>query len=416
MTMSRAVRRSAFGRGLNVVLMAAGASLMAQDWPQFLGPQRNGQYDGPALARRWPGGVPPELWRRSVGAGFAGPVVADARLVLFHRVGGEEVLEAFDAATGEPIWRYAYATTYRDDFGFDEGPRSSPVVADGRVFTFGAQGQLHAVDLESGNGLWSVDTRARFRFRKAFFGAAGSPLVEDGRVLANIGGPDAGIVAFDASSGDVLWTAPGEEASYSSPVAATFGGVRHALFFTRDNFVALDPATGRTRFQRSWRARIRASVNAATPLVIGERVFVSAQYGTGAGVFRVAGLTLEEVWTSDDALSNHYATSVHHDGYLYGYHGRQEYGPSLRAVALDSGDVAWDTGRYGAGSLTLAGDLLVIMRESGELVLAEASPDAYAPVASAMLLPPVVRAYPAISGGRFFVRNGDTLLAVDLNP
>ena len=94
MTMSRAVRRSAFGLGLNVVLMVAGASLMAQDWPQFLGPQRNGQYDGPALARRWPGGVPPELWRRSVGAGFAGPVVADARLVLFHRIGGEEVLEA----------------------------------------------------------------------------------------------------------------------------------------------------------------------------------------------------------------------------------------------------------------------------------------------------------------------------------
>ena len=128
MTMSRAVRRSAFGLGLNVVLMVAGASLMAQDWPQFLGPQRNGQYDGPALARRWPGGVPPELWRRSVGAGFAGSVVADARLVLFHRIGGEEVLEAFDAATGEPIWRYAYATTYRDDFGFDEGPRSSPMV------------------------------------------------------------------------------------------------------------------------------------------------------------------------------------------------------------------------------------------------------------------------------------------------
>ena len=414
--MTRTVRLSAFSFGLSVVIVTAGASLMAQDWPQFLGPERNGQYDGPALARRWPGGAPPELWRRSVGAGFAGPVVVNARLLLFHRIGGEEVLEAFDAATGEPLWRYAYETTYRDDFGFDEGPRSSPVVADGRVFTFGAQGQLHAVDLESGDGLWSVDARARFRFSKAFFGAAGSPLVEDGRVLANIGGLDAGIVAFDASSGDVLWTATEEEASYSSPVAATFGGVRHALFFTRDNFVALDPATGRVRFQRSWRARIRSSVNAATPLVIGEKVFISAQYGTGAGVFRVSGLALQELWTSDDALSNHYATSVYHDGYLYGYHGRQEYGPSLRAVALDSGHVAWDTGRFGAGSVTVAGNLLLIMRESGELVLAEASPDGFAPVLSATLLPPVVRAYPAIAAGRFFVRNGDTLLAVDLNP
>ncbi|SVC87664.1 uncharacterized protein METZ01_LOCUS340518, partial [marine metagenome] len=234
--------------------VSAGVSLIAQDWPQFLGPDRNGIYEGAALSREWSGESPRELWRRSVGAGFAGPIVVEGRVLLFHRVAGEEVLEAFMADTGEPLWRYAYPTTYRDDFGFDEGPRSSPVVDAGRVFTFGAQGQLHAVDLETGSGLWNVDTREQFRFSKAFFGAAGTPLVEDGRVLANIGGQEgAGIVAFSASTGDVLWTSTNEEASYSSPVAATFGGVRHALFFTRDNVVALDPATGRVRFQRSWR-------------------------------------------------------------------------------------------------------------------------------------------------------------------
>jgi len=401
---------------LGVALLFGFVSLAGQDWPHFFGPARNGHYDGPALARRWPGDLPQELWRRSVGAGYSGPVVAGDRLLLFHRVGGQEVLEALDAATGAQIWRYSYSTTYRDDFGFDEGPRSSPVVADGRVFTFGAEGQLHAVDLASGVGLWSVDTLTRFRFPKAFFGAAGSPLVEDGRVLANIGGPDAGIVAFDAGSGEILWTTVGEEASYSSPVGATFGGVRHALFFTRDNVVALNPENGRTYFQRNWRARIRASVNAATPLVVGDYIFISAEYGTGAGVFHVNGTTLEEVWTSDDVLSNHYATSVYYDGYLYGYHGRQEYGPSLRAVAFETGRVAWDTGRFGAGSVTLAGDLLVIMRESGELVLADAAPDDFTPVVRAELLPATVRAYPALADGRFFVRNTDTLLAVDLTP
>ena len=396
-------------------IVITGVSLIAQDWPQFLGPDRDGVYDGPALALEWVGESPREIWRRSVGEGFAGPVVAKGRVLLFHRVAGEEVLEAFMADTGEPVWRYAYPTTYRDDFGFDEGPRSSPVVDSGRVFTFGAQGQLHAVDLETGSGLWNVDTRAQFQFPKAFFGAAGSPLVEDGRVLANIGGQNgAGIVAFSAETGDVLWTSTNEEASYSSPIAATFGGVRHAVFFTRDNVIMLDPATGRVRFELSWRARIRASVNAATPLVVNDSLFISAQYGTGAGVFRIAGLDLEEVWTSDDALSNHYATSVYHDGYLYGYHGRQEYGPSFRAVAFDSGEVAWDTGPFGAGSVTVAGELLVILKESGELVLANASSDGFVPVASAQLLPPTVRAYPAIADGHLFVRNGDTLLAVDL--
>lgn len=403
------------GAGVAVVLLlAAGATLAAQDWPHFLGPARDGVYAGPPLARAWPGGAPPEIWRRPVGAGFAGPVVADGRLLLFHRVGDREVLEALDAASGAPVWRYDYPTNYRDDFGFDEGPRSAPVVAGGRVYTFGAQGQLHAVDLATGAGVWSVDTQARFRFRKAFFGAAGSPLVEDGRVLANVGGPEAGIVAFDADSGDVLWAVAGEEASYSSPVGATFAGARHALFFTRDNLVSLDPASGAERFRRSWRARIRASVNAATPLVMGDHVFVSAQYGTGAGLFRVTASGLDARWTSDDVMSNHYATAVHRDGWLYGYHGRQEFGPSLRAVALESGDIAWDVPRFGAGSVLLAGDLLIVMRESGELVLAEASPAGFTPLARARLLPGVVRAYPALANGRFYVRNQDTLLAVAL--
>jgi len=171
-----------------VLLLVAGTTLGAQDWPHFLGPERDGHYSGPPLDRDWPGGAPRELWRRPVGEGFAGPVVSGGRLLLFHRLRGREVLEALDAETGDSIWRYDYPSNYRDDFGFDEGPRSAPVVAGDRVYTFGAQGQLHAVDLETGNGVWRVDTRARFRFRKAFFGAAGSPLVEDGRVIANVGG------------------------------------------------------------------------------------------------------------------------------------------------------------------------------------------------------------------------------------
>src|SRR5439155_17125993 len=142
-----------------------------------------------------------------VGAGFAGPVVAGNRLILFHRVRNEEVVESFDAKTGNPQWRYAYATTYQDDFGFDEGPRAAPVVANGRVHTFGAEGRLHALDLATGKVIWSEDTRKRFGVRKGFFGAAGSPLVEEGRVIANIGGrdgaKDAGIVAFHGETGVV---------------------------------------------------------------------------------------------------------------------------------------------------------------------------------------------------------------------
>jgi outer membrane protein assembly factor BamB len=398
-------------------------SVFAHDWPQFLGPQRNGVYSGPPLATKWPAGGPRKVWQQSIGTGFAGPVVAGDRLILFHRVRDEEVVDAFDARTGSPRWHYAYRTMYRDDFGFDEGPRAVPVVAQNRVYTFGAEGQLHAIDLGTGTRIWSVDTMRRFRVPKGFFGAAGSPLVENGRVIANIGGTDgdkdAGIVAFNAETGAVMWTATNHGASYSSPVGATFGGSRAAVFFTRQGLVALEPATGAVLFQRSWRSRSQASVNAATPLVVGDLVFVSATYETGAALLRVTDRTLKEVWSSDEAMSNHYATSVVHRGYLYGFHGRQEFNPSFRAVELNTGKVAWSEDRFRAGTVTLAGDTLVILRETGELVLAKASAEAFQPIARALILPPTLRAHPALADGFLYARNSDTnghdtLVAIDL--
>jgi outer membrane protein assembly factor BamB len=397
-----------------VLASASVIGLSAEDWPQFLGPERNGVYRGPALAERWGAQGPRVVWRKNVGQGFSGPVVAQNRVVLFHRVGNEEVVEAFDAQTGANRWRYAYTTSYRDDFGFDEGPRAVPVVANGIVYTFGAQGQLHAIDLDKGTRRWSEDTMQRFRVPKGFFGAAGSPLVEDGRVLANIGGANAGIVAFDAMTGKVLWTATSDQASYSSAAGATIAGRRVAIFLTRAGIVGLDPATGMVQFQRAWRARMAASVNVATPLVVGNSIFVSAEYGPGAGLFRLDGTSLNQVWASDDVLTNHYATSVHHNGNLYGFHGRQEFGQSFRAVELQTGKVRWSQDRFLAGTVTLAGDRLVILRERGELVVAPASPDAFKPLARAQILTGTVRAYPALSDGFLFARNENTLISIDL--
>jgi outer membrane protein assembly factor BamB len=387
---------------------------LAQDWPQFFGPDRTGVYRGAALAEAWPAQGPKVIWRAMVGQGFSGPVVVQGRVILFHRLANQETLDAFDAKTGRALWRYAYPTSYRDDFGFDEGPRAIPVVAGGVVYTYGAEGQLHAVDLAKGTRVWSVDAMRTFGVPKGFFGAAGSPLVEDGRVIANVGGPKAGIVAFDAKTGKVLWTTGTDGASYSSPVSATLGGKRQVIFLTRARLVSLDPATGTVLFERPWRARQAASVNVATPIVVGNVLFVSAEYGPGAGAFEIEGSTLTELWASDDVLSNHYATSVYANGILYGYHGRQEFGPSLRAVDLRTGKVRWSQEQFRAGSIVLAGDRLLVMRESGELVLAAATPDAFRPIARAQILPATVRAYPAIADGVFYVRNENTLVALDL--
>jgi outer membrane protein assembly factor BamB len=408
--MARLARRV----GLVCAVVISGAVLAAEDWPQILGPARNGVVSGPPLSESWGASGPRVVWRKQVGQGFAGPAVVGTRAILFHRVGNEEVVESLDASSGASTWRYAYPTRYRDDFGFDEGPRAVPVVADGTIFTFGAEGQLHAINLATGTRLWSEDTMKRFNVPKGFFGAGGSPLVEGGRVIANVGGDKAGLVAFDAKTGRVVWAATDDDASYSSGIGATFGGLRSAVFLTRDRLVGVDPQTGSIRFERRWRARQAASVNAATPVVVGDLIFVSAEYGPGAGVLRVSGSSLTDLWTSDEVLSNHYSTSVQHDGYLYGYHGRQEFGPSLRAVELRTGKVAWSQDQFRAGSILLVGDRLLIMREGGELLLAPASPQAFRPIARAQVMPGVVRPYAAYANGFLYVRNENTLICLDL--
>jgi outer membrane protein assembly factor BamB len=407
-----------------LLLLIFTASLLPQgtagDWPQILGPTRNGVYRGPALSEKWPASGPRVVWRKPVGEGFAGPVIAQGRVILFQRANNREIVEALDPKTGASQWKYDYPTAYRDDFGFDEGPRAVPVVAGGIVYTFGAEGQLNALDLATGKRLWGEDTAKRFGVAKGFFGAAGSPVVEAGKVIANIGGKEAGIVAFDAKTGKVIWTSTTDEASYSSGVAATIGGRRSIVFLTRTNLLGLDPETGKVQFSRRWRALQAASVNSATPLVVndpaGDLIFVSAEYGPGAGVLRVKGSTLEPLWTSDEALTNHYATSVYRDGTLYGFHGRQEYGQSFRAVDFRTGKVRWSQERFLAGSVILAGDRLLILRENGELVLAAASPESFRTLARAQVLRAVTRPLPALADGMLYARDEKEMICLDLRP
>ena len=371
---------------------------------------------GPALADNWAAERPARRLAEDGRAGAERTGGGRGRVILFHRVGNREVVEAIDARdrrrrSGATAIRRPIATTSDSTKGRAPCPwwptaSSTPSARKGSC--------MRSISRQR-DGLWSEDTMRRFSVPKDFFGAAGSPLVEDGRVIANIGGKDAGIVAFDAKTGKVQWTATDDEASYSSAVGATFGGRRVAMFLTRNGLVGLEPATGRVQFQQPWRSRSAASVNAATPLVIGDLMFISAEYGPGRR--RLSDRRRRrstQLWASDDALSNHYATSVHRDGMLYGFHGRQEFGPSLRAVELRTGKVRWSGRQFRAGSVTLAGDRLLIVRETGELMLAAASPDAFRPLARAQVLPATVRAFPAIADGFVYVRNDNTLMCLDL--
>jgi outer membrane protein assembly factor BamB len=396
------------------LLLLLTAAVRAADWPQFLGPTRNGISEETNLNFAWPREGPRILWKTKVGEGWSGPVRDSNRVVIFHRIGDNEVIDCLDATNGTTLWRAEYPSTYRDDFGFESGPRATPAIDGHRVFTFGANGILNAWNLTNGANLWRIDTRKQFSSEKGFFGVACSPLVEGDAVILNIGGAGAGVVAFDKATGKVFWKATSEEASYSSPSAATIGGQRRVFVFARKSLLSLAPIDGRLHWEFPWAPRIDASVSAATPLVIGDQVFISASYGAGAALLRVAGPKPEVVWSGDDILSSHYSPVVQHRGFLYGFDGRQEQRCRLRCVELQTGKVRWSEERFGAGSLLVIGDKLLILTERGELLVAPASPDKFTPSARAQILGTDIRAHPALAHGLFFARDKSTLVCIDL--
>lgn len=391
----------------------------AADWTQFLGPHRNGVYDGTDLAQKWPANGPPVSWRQPVGHGFAGPVAVGQSVILFSRKDSNEIVTCYRAQTGKVIWTFAYPTSYEDDFHFDDGPRATPCVYSNLVYTFGAQGSLHCLDLATGTNLWTVDTQATFKTDKGFFGMACSPLVEGDVVVLNIGGPKgAGIVAFDRLDGHVRWKNSNDEASYSSPTAATFDGHRSLLFFTRNGLLGLEPSSGEIQFEYPWHSSNRMSVNAATPLVWDNQIFVSACYGTGAALFSVQGKSLQKIWSGDDLLSNHYATSVEINGLLYGINGRTDPGvrphARLRCVDLRKAKVCWETDSIGTATLIRTPETLLVLTETGELIQVIPTPDRFLPRGRARIFSAQVRAFPALSEGFFYARSKDELVCLDL--
>jgi outer membrane protein assembly factor BamB len=390
-------------------------ALVAADWPQFHGPDRDSHSAETGLNWAWPAGGPPVAWQRPVGQGWAGPVVAGGKLILFHRVGDDEKIEALDPATGKALWAFDYRAKYRDAFGFDEGPRATPAVVGDAVYTLGANGDLHAVELATGKARWHRSLLADYQADKGFFGVACSPLVTDGKVLVNVGGKGAGIVAFDAATGKEAWKATDDAAGYSSPVVAQIDGKATAVFLTRDGLAGLDPATGVVRFAHPFKPRIRESVNAATPLVKDGDIFLTVSYSLGAALLRPKGGAVEEVWANDKSLSSQYNTPVRVGDYLYGTHGRSDVGTAqMRCVEWKTGTVKWSEDRFGVASVIAVDGGLLALTEGGELVRFDASPDGYKERARATILSKPVRAAPALAGGRLFARDGKSLVCVGL--
>jgi outer membrane protein assembly factor BamB len=397
-----------------VEFLLALVTAAAEDWPQFLGPRHDGSYAG-EVSSAWPKEGPVATWQKDVGAGFAGPAVAQGKVFIFHRSGNEEKLDCLDAASGNSVWSIGYAATYRDSFGFDPGPRAVPTVAEGRVFAYGADGIISATGVRTGTSLWRIDAKKEFGSPKGWFGRASSPLVVGDLLLLNVGGTGgAGIVALDVATGKLRWKASNDEASYSSPTLAVFDGKTNALFVTRHEFVGVDPANGKMFFKYAFGPTEDASVTAATPLVNGNMVFLSGCYGAGSTALKIENEKPQKIWASQEVMLNHYGTCVHRGDLLFGFDGRQEQRAAFACIDWRTGKRLWRKESFGAGAVLIAGDRLLILLETGELVLAEASGDAYKELQRAQVLGSGGRAYPALADGFLYARGKDKLARLDL--
>lgn len=428
------------------------------DWPRFLGPLANGKSTEPGFSTDWPSTGPPVLWSKVVGRGYSAPSIAAGKLFLFDRKDDRARLFCLESETGAELWKAEYTTTYRGTIEEKGGPMASPVVDGERVYTFGAEGRLRCHRVADGELLWDVDTASHFGVVQNLYGAASTPWVEGELLIAIIGGSPpgsdsqtfeslrgngSGIVAFDKLTGEVLYRLSDELASYASPVVATIAGRRWGFAFTRGGLVGFDPLEGRSKAFFPWKDPQSKGVNASTPVVVGDRVFLTEAYGPGAALLRVRHDRFEVIWKDppgrEKSLAAHWSTPVHHQGYLYGISGRASAEAELRSIELATGKVMWRHPGVNLATVLFAAGHLVVLTEHGRMMVVKANPyrfeliaevdlgkadggatggEAAAEVAHSprpLLRYPVWSA-PVLVRGRLYVRGWSRLVCFDLRP
>lgn len=324
---------------------------VTEDWPRFLGPNDNAISGETRLLKAFPEGGPKIVWEMEKGTGYTSPAIAGGRLVFFHRLGDEETIECLDPETGRRYWSHGYPIEYRDRYGYSNGPRASALLDAGRVVTLGVTGRLTCLDLRTGARLWQRDLEAEFQAAPGFFGHGSCPVIFEGRIIVNLGGAgQLSVAAFERDSGRLVWGTRHEwGASYSSPVVKTLRGEPRLLVFAggesdpaNGGLLCLDPRTGALHDAYPWRADKFESVNASTPVVVGDdRVYISDCYEKGGVMLQLTpDLKWKESWKAPD-FGMHWMTPLVKDGHLYAFRGRNEPDAWLACYDAATGAEKW---------------------------------------------------------------------------
>ena len=427
------------------------------DWPRFLGPTGDSKSSERGIATKWTDDGPRLLWHVKAGWGYAAPAISRGRLFLFEADRRQVRLRCLNSETGKSVWDsdFSFPNDYHDTFGIaDNGPRSSPIVDDDRVYCIGPDGMLYCLSVFDHKVLWALDTTDKFHVVQNFFGVGSTPVIEGDLLILPIGGspagshpnggPDqlgpikgagSGIVALDKLTGTVKYQVTDELASYASPTLATINGRRWGFVFARGSLIGFDPATGKVDFEFPWRSKKLYSVNAATPVVVGDTVFISESYGPGSALLRVKPGGYDVVWKDPEGLRDpkamalHWNTPIAIDGYIYGSSGENE-DAELRCLELATGKVKWSQPDLGRSSLLYVDGHFICLSESGRVLLLRANPEKYDVVASCLPKNPDLPAdadsrqmlgipawtAPVLSHGLLYLRGRDQLVCYELIP
>jgi outer membrane protein assembly factor BamB len=446
--MQRSPRRAVF---LSAVLVALGAgAAWADDWPQWLGPKRDGVWRETGLVEKFPSGGPKVRWRAPLGQGYAGPAVANGKVYVMDRVlakgaqqpasgfakptlDGKERVLCLDEASGRVLWTHEYPCTYR--IAYPGGPRVTPAVADGKVYTLGAMGDLYCLEADSGKPVWSKNFMRDYDAPAQMWGFAAHPLVDGKKLICLVGGKGSIAVAFDKDTGKELWRAlEADEQGYCPPVIYDVGGTRQLIIWHPEAVNGLDPETGKVYWTVPFFSK--AGLSIPMPRLDGDRLFITAFYN-GSLMLKLdqAKPTATVLWKGKgrgekpsltDALHSIMPTPFIQDGYIYGV---CSYG-ELRCLKADTGERVWATFdattgkevRWGNAFLVPQSDRFWLFNEQGDLILAKLTPKGYEEISRAKILEPtnmmagrpVVWSHPAFANKCVFARNDKEIVCVSV--
>jgi outer membrane protein assembly factor BamB len=378
----------------------------ADDWPQWRGPNRDGISKETGWLVKWPAEGPAKLWEASIGIGYSSFSVSKGRVYTMGNVAEKDNVYCLDAETGKLKWKYEYPCESRDPNGY-HGTRCTPTVDGDYVYTLSRQGHFFCLDTATGQPVWAKDFKKDFGGKPPQWGFAGSPLIEKNWVLSEAGGPGASVVAFIKTTGELVWKNGSDGAGYGSLFAYDNGGERCFAQFPKDNLVGRRMKNGSEMWRLPWKTSY--GVNATTPIIQGDEMFISTGYGYGCALLKVSPTGVQEIWRNKN-MRNHVNSCVLVNGFLYGYDEGE-----LKCLDWKTGEVKWATGKYGKGSLICVGGKLVLYGQTGKLGLAEPNPESFQEICSFQALPGKdTWANPVLANGRLYVRSLDKMVALDV--